>query len=129
VGVTDTLFDGLEFWEPYRDWPIDENYLPWGEVARGSSADKQFRVHNMSTDYTATAVVVSVQEMGLADPTRSVAAQHLLSADARTFTATLGLDTLPPGGVSDRLTLRRVVAPDADSGQGDFQILAHATWR
>jgi hypothetical protein len=127
--VSDTLFDALQFWEPYRDWPIDENYLPWGVVARGSSADKQFRVHNMSTDYTATAVTVSVQEMGLADPTRSVAAQHLLSADVRIFAAVVAVDTLPPGGVSDRLTLRRVVAPDADYGPGDFQILAHATWR
>ncbi len=126
--MADALVDILEFWQPYRDWVIDENYLPWGTVARNSSADKHFRVHNASLDYNATAVTVTVEEMGLAEPTRSVAVQHLLSTDGRTFAATVTVGTLPPGGISGRLTLRRVTAPDADYGEGDFQLLAHATW-
>lgn len=122
------LVDTLEFWQPLRDWVIDENYLPWGTVARNSSADKQLRVRNASLVYTASAVTVTVQEMGLAEPTRSVAAQHLLSTDGRTFAAAVTIGTLPPGGVSGRITLRRVTAADADLGDGDFQLLAHATW-
>ncbi len=123
--MADNLTDTLVFWQPFRDLPLDENYLPWGTVAPGSSADKQLRVFNASYDYTATSILVSVQEMGLADPTRSVSAQHLLSTDGQHFTATVTLPVLAPRGVSVPVTLRRVVAPDADLGSGDFQILAH----
>lgn len=127
--MTDLLVDVLEFYEPFRDRLVDENYLPWGVVAPGSSADKQFRIHNASDDYIAADITVSVQEMGLAEPVLSVAAQHLLSSDGRTFTATVSVGTLPPGGISARLTLRRVTSPDADIGDGDFQLLAHpAQW-
>lgn len=121
------LIDVLAFWHPYRDEALTENYLPWGPVARGSSADKPVRVRNLSAAYTAVDVVVSVTEMGIAEPTRPVATQHLLSTDGRRFTATVHLGALPPGAVSGLITLRRVTAVDADLGDGDFQLLAHPT--
>ena len=121
------LTDTLEFWHPQRDEKLDENYFPWGVAVPGSSADRVFRVRNLSHTYTAVDVVVSLQEMGIAEPTLSVAAQHYLSVDGRTFAATAALGSLAPRAVSDRITLRRVTALDADPGFGDFQLLAHPT--
>lgn len=122
------MTDVLAFWHPTMNIPLDENYFDWGPVARGSSADRQFRLRNESYLYTAGGVVISITEI---DPhTRSVAAQHYLSANGSGFTATLAAGDLAPRGITDVLTLRRVVATDADIGDGDFQLLAHATdWR
>ncbi len=121
------LTDVLAFWHPYRDEELSEDYLPWGVVAPGSSADKTVRVRNLSPHYTAAGVVVSVTEMGLAEPTRAVAPQHLLSMDGQRFAATAQVGTIAPGAISGPVTVRRVTAVDADPGDGDFQLLAHPT--
>jgi hypothetical protein len=116
--------DVLAFWHPTKSMALDEHWFQWGVVVPGSSADKQFRVRNLSNHYTARSITVTFTELG--SPARSVAAQHYLSRNGTTFTATLGLGDMQPGGVSTVLTVRRVVAADADEGDGDFQLLAHA---
>ncbi len=124
--VTDTL----EFYHPTRDELLDENYLSWGEVALSSSEDRFFRLRNMSFAYSALDVTVSIEEMGIAEPARSVAAQHFLSLDGRRFTATIPVGGSGPRNITEVLIVRRVVAPDADLGFGDVQLRAHADdWR
>jgi hypothetical protein len=126
--VTDNyLVDTLAFWHPYRDIELDENYLPWGIIAPGSSADKDVRVKNCSANYTAIDVTVSVDTMDIEEPALSVAVQHLLSTDGQRFIAAVDIGTLPPGATSSRITVRRVTSLDADLGDGDFQLLAHPT--
>lgn len=116
--------DVLAFWHPTKALALDEHWFDWGVVVPGSSADRQFRLRNLSRQYTAKAVAVTVTELGA--PARSVAAQHYLSTDGTTFAAALAVGDLLPGGVTGLLTLRRVVAADADEGDGDFQLYAHA---
>ena len=126
--MTEVAEDVLAFWHPTLNAPLDEHYFQWGHVARSSSADRQFRMRNQSFLYTAAGITVSVTEIVAA--TRSVAAQHYLSTNGSTFTAALSIGNLAPRGITEILTLRRVVALDADIGDGDFQLLAHADeWR
>lgn len=120
------LLDRLAFWHPRDDVALTPNDLDWGVVVRKSSADKQFRIRNLSPNYTAGDIVISLEEMGIFEPTREVAAQHFLSTDGRRFGDSVSIGALAPLAMSDPIVLRRVVAPDADLGQGDFQLLAHA---
>lgn len=119
------LTDTLAFWHPTRDEALDETYFPWGVAVPASSADKQFRVRNLSYAYTALAVTVSLQEMGVYAPALPVAVQHYLSTDGTRFQSTASLGDLAPRATSARITLRRVTSPDADPGEGEFQLLAH----
>jgi hypothetical protein len=121
------LVDCLEFWHPTRDQPADEATLDWGVIARSSSADRLIRLRNLSTAYVASGVVVSVEELGVFEPARSIAAQHLLSLDGRRFQSTVELGDLAPRAVGPPITVRRVTAPDADYGLGEYQLLAHPT--
>lgn len=117
--------DSLMFWHPIYDRQLDADFFDWGNVARGSSADRRFRVRNASSQYTATDVVISMFEYGL--PALSVAAQHFLSTDGLNFAASVDVGTLHPHATSAALVLRRVTAPDSDYGSLDMQLLAHAT--
>ncbi len=117
--------EALQFWHPIRDEALLDDYFNWGAVARGSSADRTFRIHNGSVHYTAQDIVINLAEFGT--PTRSVAAQHFLSSDGWNFAASITVGDLKSSGTSTVLTLRRVTAPDADTGSGNVQMLAHAT--
>jgi hypothetical protein len=117
--------DALLFWHPVRDEPLAADYFEWGPVARGSSADRPFRLRNGSVHYTAEDIVVTMSEFGA--PTRSVAAQHFLSTDGWNFSDSINAGSLKPSGTSNTLTLRRVTALDADLGVGDVQLRAEAS--
>lgn len=99
-------------------------FFDWGDVPQGSSADKAFAVKNLSTTKTATNTVVSIES--LTDTTPSVAAEHLLSLDGTTFTATVTVPTLAPGA-SQSLTVRRVTPSNAVLSTWDARIVAVPT--
>ena len=123
------MADTLEFWHPQFNERLALDYFDWGRVVPGSSADRPFRLKNVSSTYTASDITVSVQEMNTGGGSVSVAKQHYLSSDERFFSATVTVSGLAPQAVSDRLILRRVTSLDADPGEHDFQLLAHAaTW-
>ncbi len=119
--------DTLDFWHPKMDARVPDDYFNWGVVAPGSSEDRVFRVRNLSFRYTALSVVVSLTETGKLDPALSVAAQHYLSLDGRTFAATAQIGDIPPRVISDLITLRRVTSRQADVGPGEFQLAAQPT--
>ncbi len=119
--------DTLLFWHPRQDQRSPDDWFAWGTVARGSSADKIFRVKNASVRYTALGVVVSLQHLNLYDPLIRVDHQHYLSLDGRSFAATVNVGDLPPGATSAVVILRRVTARDADEGPGEFQLSAQAS--
>lgn len=122
----DTADGSLIFWHPVDDEPITETFLPWGDVAPGSSADQRLRVRNASDDYTAAAVVVAVGDP--ADPDAvSAAGQHLVSADGYTFTPAVDIGDLAPGATSDPIVLRRITAPETPDGPAGFTLTATAT--
>ncbi len=116
--------DTLEFWHPRADSGLPVEWLNWGTVAPGSSEDRVFRVRNSSAIYTATGVVISLEELDLFDAALPVPVQHFLSFDGRRFTSTLTIPALSPGVVSELITIRRVTARQADEGPGEFQVAA-----
>lgn len=99
--------DSLAIWLPGVNAPAPSNYFSWGSVAAGSSADKQFRVKNISLVSKAIGVTVSLSGSGsgFANP----ANLHLLSTDETRFTASVSLGSLPPSSTSGIITLRRVI--------------------
>lgn len=121
------MADTLEFWDPQADAKVKDDHFDWKVVAPGSSADKRFRVRNSSAEYTAVGVQVTLEHLGIYDPALPVSVQHFLSVNGRLFTASVNVGTLAPRAISAPIILRRVTAPIADEGSGEFQLSAHAT--
>lgn len=112
--------DRLVFTDPLGN-PLTAAFFDWGDVPRGSSADKAFKVKNNSTTKTATTVTVSID--ALTDPTPSVAAQYYLSLDGVTFSASLSIPSIAPGASVD-VTLRRVTPSSAQLSVWDARLIA-----
>lgn len=100
------MSDTLALWSPTLAAAM--SVVDFGTVMAGSSGDLSFRVKNLSSTYTAVAVVVSF--------TGTDGEQFYLSADQRRFTGTYALGNLPPSAVSRRLFVRRVTPSGADIG-------------
>lgn len=98
-------------------------FFDWGDVPRGSSADKAFKLKNLSSTKTAATILVSVES--LTDTTPSVASEHLLSLDGATFAATVTVSALAPGA-SQNLFLRRVTPSNATLSVWDARVVAAA---
>ncbi len=77
-----------------------------GTVAPASSDDTRLRVQNPSDTYQADDVIVT----SLAPDTL------LLSVDGDTYAPAINLGDLPPGGISDSFTMRRITASTSPTG-------------
>jgi hypothetical protein len=103
--------DRLRIWHPTLDQEVGPAHFDWGNVPRGSSADKTFRLKNNSSTLTAGTISVSIEAP--TNTTPSVSGQHTFSTDGTTFGATASLATLAPGALSPVITLRRVTPTNA----------------
>lgn len=103
----------LELWHPTLDQRVGPAYFDWKRSPRGSSADRKFRVKNLSPTQRANTVYVSCD--ALTDTYPSVAYQHFFSTGG-TFANTLTLSVIDPNQVSPVITLRRVTPSDAPLG-------------
>lgn len=104
--------DRIAFWHPDVDEEMPPAYFDWGNAPRGSSADRTFRVKNLSADKTANDITLYVEALTPGVP--SVAGMHLISENGgSTFLTSITIDELAPGEVSDELILRRVVPTNA----------------
>lgn len=117
---------GLIFYHPVTDDEIDESYLPWGQVAAGSSADTRLRVRNESDGYIAEAVYVAVADPGEAGAV-SAAGQHFVSLDGQTFARQVSVGDLPPNSTGGPVWLRRVTPPQTPGGESSFLLTATAS--
>lgn len=108
--------DRIRMWHPTLDEPLDDltsadsAHLDWGDTARGTTADKTFRIKNNSATLTANSVDVSVNVPTDTSPT--VASQHTLS-NGGAFAASVNIGNLTPGQISSVITLRRTTASNA----------------
>jgi hypothetical protein len=118
----------LALWHPTLDQRIVPAYFDWGDVPRSSSADRAFRVKNLSGSLTANSIRVAMDI--LTDATGgapSVAAQHSLSTDGTTFTAQVNVGGLAPGAISaGQVTLRRNTPSNAQLGLFAHRVFAEA---
>lgn len=103
--------DRLALWHPTDDIKLPTTWFDWGNTPRSSSADRQFRIKNLSADLVATDIDIYIE--ALTPGTPSVSAMHTLSTDGVNFAVAAGLASLNPGAISPVLTLRRVVPADA----------------
>lgn len=102
----------LAIWRPDADGKTPPTWFDWGDVPRSSSADRQFRIKNMSPVSTATDIDLYVEALTPGIP--SVAAMHTFSDNGgATFLTGLNIASLAPGEVSDVITVRRTVPADA----------------
>lgn len=119
------VIDRLVFWDPTTNVALAAAGLDWGNVPRSSSADKTFRVKNVSTTKTAQGIVISPE--ALSDTSPSVPGQHLFSTDGTTFTASINIGDLAPGATSSVLYVRRVTPSNAVLSAWAFRVKAVAT--
>lgn len=100
----------LEVWHPTLNERVPPAYFDWGNVARGSTEDRQFRIKNMHGSLTARSIRVAME--ALTDTTPSVPGQFTLSQGG-TFAAQQNIGDLAPGATSDLLTIRRITPTNA----------------
>jgi hypothetical protein len=115
----------LELWHPTLDEKLPPAYFDWGDVPRSSSADRTFRVKNLSGSMTAGSVRVAMES--LTDTTPSVVAQHTLSYNGGTFLAQVNIGDLAAGAISGPLTLRRVTPSNAVLSLWSFRVFAESS--
>lgn len=116
--------DRLELWHPTLNQRVGPAYFDWGDVPRGSTADRTFRVKNLSSTLTASSIRVAMESN--ADTTPSVPGQHTLSADGTTFLAQVNIGNLAAGAISSTITLRRVTPTNAVLSLWQFRLFAEA---
>lgn len=103
--------DRLVLWHPTLDQAAGGAYLDWGNVPQNTTADRQFRIKNISSSLTANNITLSLDALSDATPTN--VSQHVLSSDGVTFSATLPIGNIAPNTISPVYTLRRVTAANA----------------
>lgn len=117
--------DRLVLWHPTLNQRVGAAYFDWGDTPRASSADKTFRVKNISGTLTANAPRVSLETLDDGSP--SVPGYHQVSKGAG-FAAQQTLANIAPGGISaETITLRRTTPSNAQLGLWDLRIQAEAS--
>lgn len=114
----------LVLWHPTLDQHVGPAHFDWGDAARSSTQDIQFRVKNVSP--TKAGNNIRVAQSIRTDGVPSVVAQHVLSLDGVTFLAQVNIGSLSPGAISQVLTLRRITPSNAALGLWAFRVFADA---
>jgi hypothetical protein len=116
----------LELWHPTLDEKLPPAYLDWGDVPRSSSADKTFRVKNLSSQQSANSIRVAM-EILTDSGAPSVVAQHTLSYAGGSYVPQVNIGSLAPGAISGVVTLRRVTPSNAVLSLWSFRVFAEST--
>lgn len=118
-------YDRLALWHPTLDQRVGPAYFDWGNTPRGSTADRTFRVKNLSG--TLTAVTPRVAMDILTDSSPSFIGEHFIGLSG-TFLAQQNIASLSPGAISaETLTLRRVIPTNAQLSLWSMRVYAEAT--
>lgn len=118
--------DRLEIWHPTLDQRVGGAFFDWGDITRGSTADRTFRVKNISDIYTANNITVSIES--LTDTTPSFAGSFMFSTGG-SFTSTVNIGNLLPSQTSGLITVRRTTPANAVLSLWNARMsAAAATW-
>jgi hypothetical protein len=102
----------VAIWKDVTDESITPGWFDWGDVPLSSSADKQFRVKNLSPALTANLVTIQP----VAPPqtgTPSSDGQILLSLDGSAWTPSVEFAAISPGQTSPIVFIRRTTPANA----------------
>jgi hypothetical protein len=111
VGATP---EAVAIWHPTLDQRVDGAHFDWGNTPRGSTADRTFRVKNLSSTLTANGIVIATD--ALTDFSPSFPPQYMLSTDGLNFSSTKTITSLSPGSISAVYTYRRTTPTNAVLG-------------
>lgn len=117
--------DRLEFWSPSVDGEVSATQFDWGNVPRGSSADRTFRIKNMSSSLVAEGVEVYVESLTPGSP--SVPGMLLFSIGGGPFAPSVTVGDLDPGEISPVITLRRNIPSNAQVSVWSARLVADVT--
>lgn len=115
----------VALWDPLIDQRMPGGHLDWGDVPLSSSADRQFRVKNLSPRKRASHIVVGTDTLTDASP--SVPPQFLLSYAGSAYAATVTIPALEPGAISGKVTMRRVTPSTAATGTWASRVVTSGT--
>lgn len=90
--------DRLEFWHPTLDQKINIAHFDLGDVKRGATLLKEFRIKNISSTLTANSIGISAGALTVGTP--SHATMHTFSTDNITYSASINIGNLAPGAIS-----------------------------
>ena len=99
------MIDRLALWHPTLDQELTPAYLDWGNVVRGTSETRTFRVKNLSPTKTANTPRVAMD--ALTDASPSGLAQHAVSSDGTTWLSQVSFANLAPGAITGVVSVRR----------------------
>jgi len=123
---TAATVDRLAFWHPTLNEEVSADYFDWGNVPRGSSADRSFRIKNLSTVLTANNVTVYSEALTPGIP--SVAGMHTVSSNSgSTFLSSVTITSVLPGAISGPVILRRVIPANSQVSVWSSRIAADVT--
>lgn len=116
----------LAFWQPDTNAAVPPAYFDWGNVARASSADRSFRLKNLSSDLTATGISIYADALTPGSP--SVAGEHTFSVDGgATFRSNVTVASLSPGQISNPIIVRRSLPINAQVSTWSARLAADVT--
>ena len=122
--------DRLRMWHPTLDQPLDTNdstsgsHLDWGDVVRGTSADKTFRIKNQSSTLTANSIAISTEVLTNTSP--DIASQITYSSGGA-FSTSINIGNLAARGISPLITVRKITLSNATLSLWWLRTLAEAT--
>lgn len=108
--------DRLDFWDPSTDIALSSAALDpgsGGDVTRGQSYSKTFRIKNLSSTKTATNTVVGLEM--LTDTTPSQTSMFTFSYNGGAYAGTCTIPSIAPGGISQTITMQYTVSATAQN--------------
>lgn len=126
-GTKSAVSDRLEFWHPTLDQSLNITpaYLDWGDVARGSSGSRTFRLKNLSATLTANTITVGME--ALYDTSPTMVSQHTFDYNGGGFGTTATIGSLTPGQISSTITIQQNVSATATLSVWEQRIYASAS--
>ena len=115
--------DRIAIWHPTSDLKVTPTHFDWGNVPRSSSADRSFRIKNLSSVKRAKDIDVYAEAITAGDP--AVDSMHTFSTDGgATFSPSVNLVSLNPGATSGIIIVRRTVPANAQTSVWTARIAA-----
>jgi hypothetical protein len=112
----------VQFWHPTSNVALGPADVDWGDLPRGTSLVRSFRVKNLSSTQTATSVLLSMDVP--TDKTPSLSSSLDLSQDNSSFSSTVSVASIAPGALSSVLYARASLVPSQSLAVALFRLRA-----
>lgn len=115
--------DRLKIWSQDSDEPIDPAYFDMGDIPRGGSSVKGFRIKNVSDTLTATSIDVSAEALTDGGAQTTVQAISFSDDDGESYGSAIQIGELEPGDISGVIYVKYEPTSSASLGAKFARIL------